>query len=59
MESIEAFVGIRMQNSGLGNPPIRSAYATPVYGLYGRLAVQQWGKTLPLHLRALTRTRPS
>ena len=37
MPSVEAFVGIGMQNSGLGNPP-----------------VQQWGETLPTHLRALT-----
>jgi hypothetical protein len=39
MASVEAFDGIRMQNPGLGNPP-----------------VQQWGKTLPSHLRALTAT---
>jgi hypothetical protein len=39
MASVEAFIGIRMQNSGFGNPP-----------------VQQWGKTFPSHLRALTAT---
>jgi hypothetical protein len=39
MASVEAFIGIGMQNSGFRNPP-----------------VQQWGKTFPSHLRALTAT---